>query len=137
GVGGARADRRGRERGVCPVTVPAGFRDSVVWTLQIAGQTYKVPGTAKSTSYQLTWPMAMGAISPLLRFSPDGPAGRGPVGIQASSLRASVGVPFPLTIWITDDSKREEDPVVIKQRLSLPAMNVTWFTHSGPGPRNI
>lgn len=132
--GGARTDRLGRERGVFTVTVPARFKDSVVWTLQVAGQTYKVPGTAKSTSYQLTWPMAMGSIPPLLRFSPDGPAGRGPVGIESSSLRASVGVAVPLKIWISDDSKREEDPIVIKQRLSLPAMNVTWFKHSGPGP---
>ena len=56
----------GRERGVFTVTVPAGFQDSVVWTLQLGGQTYKVPGTAKSGAYQLRWPMAMGSIPPTL-----------------------------------------------------------------------
>jgi hypothetical protein len=132
--GGARADRRGRERGVFTVTVPAGFQDTVVWTLQSGGQTYKVPGTSKSSAYQLQWPMAMGSIPPLLRFSPDGPPGRGPAGIESGSLRISVGVPLAVTIWVSDDSQREEDPVVIKQRLSLPAINVTWFKHSGPGP---
>jgi len=128
----ARNDRR--ERGVFTVTVPAGFRDSVVWTLNINGQTYKVPGSTKSGAYQLRWPMAMGSIPPVLRFSPDGPAGRGPTGIQADSMKTSVSVPLSLAIWINDDSVREEEPIVVKQRQARPAMNVTWFKHSGPGP---
>jgi hypothetical protein len=132
--GGGRGDRRGRERGAFTVTVPAGFRDSVVWTLHVHGQTYKVSGTAKSGAYQLHWPMAMGSIPPLLRFSPDGPAGRGPTGIQADPMQTSVGVPLSLTIWIIDDSVRQEEPVVVKQRQERPAMNVTWFKHAGPGP---
>ena len=69
-----------------------------------------------------------------VRFSADGPTGRGPVGIQTNPLRVSAGTPLPLTVWVTDDSVREEDPVVIKQRLSLPTMNVTWFKYLGPGP---
>lgn len=131
--GGSRNARRGRERGVFTVTVPAGFREPVVWTLQAGGQSNAVPGTSKSSAYRLAWPMAMGSIPPLLRFSADGPAGRGPVGIESSSIRGSVGVPVSLQIWIVDDSKREEDPVPIKQRLALPAMNVSWFKHSGTG----
>ena len=132
--GGGRGERRGRERGVFTVTVPAGFRDNVVWTLQLSGQTYKVPANARSGAYQLRWPMAMGSVPPILRFSPDGPAGRGPTGIESNSLRASVGLPLPLAVWVSDDSKREEEPVVTKQRASQPAMTVTWFKHSGPGP---
>jgi hypothetical protein len=128
----ARNDHR--ERGVFTVTVPAGFRDSVTWTLNVNGQTYKVPGTAKSGAYQLRWPMAMGSVPPVLRFSADGQAGRGPTGIQAASMRTPAGVPLSLSIWITDDSMREEEPVVIKQRQTRPAMNVTWYKHSGPGP---
>jgi hypothetical protein len=132
--GAGRGDRRGRERGVFTVTVPAGFQDSVVWTLQLGGQMYKVPGTAKSGAYGLRWPMAMGSIPPALRFTADGPAGRGPTGILANPVRASVGTPLPLTIWITDDSAREQEPVVVRPRQVRPAMNVTWFKHSGPGP---
>jgi len=127
-----RNDRR--ERGVFTVTVPAGFKDSVAWTLHWSGQTYKVPATAKSGAYQLRWPMAMGSVPPVLRFSPDGPAGRGPTGIHAAPMQTSVGVPLNVTIWIVDDSVREEAPIVIKQRQARPAMNVTWFKHSGPGP---
>jgi len=127
-----RNDRR--ERGVFTVTVPAGFRDSVTWTLSVNGQTHKVPASTKSGAYQLRWPMAMGSIPPVLRFSADGPSGRGPTGIQADPVRTSVGVPLSITIWIADDSKREEEPIVIKQRQARPAMNVTWYKHSGPGP---
>jgi hypothetical protein len=132
--GAGRGDRRGRERGVFTVTVPAGFQDSVVWTLQVGGQTYKVPGTAKSGAYQLRWPMAMGSIPPSLRFTGDGPAGRGPTGIQAAPVRVSVGTPLSLSIRIVDDSVREQPPVVVRPRLARPAMNVTWFKHTGPGP---
>jgi hypothetical protein len=128
----ARNDRR--ERGVFTVSVPAGFGDSVVWTLHLNGQTYKVPGTAKSGAYQLRWPMAMGSVPPLLRFSPEGPAGRGPTGIHADPKQISVGMPLSLAIWMNDDSVREADPVAIKPRQERPAVNVTWLKHSGPGP---
>jgi hypothetical protein len=131
---GAPNDRRGRERGVFTVTVPAGFQDSVVWTLNVQGQSYKVPANAKSSAYQLRWPMAMGSIPPLLRFSSEGPAGRGPTGIDAPPMRTAVGMPLSLSVWTTDDSVREADPVPIKQRGEpRPAMNVNWFKHSGSG----
>jgi hypothetical protein len=133
GDGGRGTVRRERERGVFTVTVPAGFRGDVVWTLRNRGQTFSVPGRAKSTAYQLRWPMAMGSVPPLLRFSPDGPAGRGPKGIDADPVQTSVGKPVPLTVWLTDDSVREKDPVPVKREAKA-GMNVTWYKHSGPGP---
>ena len=63
--------------GVFTVTVPAGFRDDVVWTLVNQERSFSVPGNAQSSAYQLQWPMALGSQPPLVRFSPDGPAGRG------------------------------------------------------------
>jgi hypothetical protein len=132
--GGGGGNRRGRERGVFTVTVPAGFQDSVVWTLTVRGQTYKVPANTKSGAYQLRWPMAMGSVPPVLRFSPEGQAGRGPTGIQADPVKTSVGTPLSLSIWINDDSVRQEEPIVVKQRQGRPALNVTWYKHSGPGP---
>jgi hypothetical protein len=126
-------DRRQRERGVFTVTVPAGFRGDVVWTLRYLGQTYSVPGRARIGAYRLQWPMAMGSVPPLLRFSPTGPGGRGPMGIQADSQRVSVGTPLPLTVWSNDDSVREKEPVPIKERAAKAAINVSWYKHSGPG----
>jgi hypothetical protein len=78
--------------------------------------------------------MAMGSVPPLLRFTPDGPAGRGPAGITADPMKTSVGAPLPVTIRITDDSVREKDPLPIKQRAAKGAINATWYKHSGPGP---
>ncbi len=129
------ATRRDRERGVFTVTVPAGFGSDIVWTLRNRGQTFSVPGRAKTGAYQLRWPMAMGSVPPLLRFTPDGPSGRGPSGIEADPVQTSVGAPLALTIWITDDSVREKDPVPIATKgAAKAAINVIWQKHSGPGP---
>ena len=135
---GARAEepptRRRRNRGVFTVTVPADFRGDVVWTLVNQERTFSVPGNAQSSAYQLQWPMAMGSQPPLLRFSLDGPAGRGPSGIDAEPVSASVDTPLPLTVWIHDDSVREEEPLAVRRRRrDAAALNVTWFKHAGPG----
>ena len=135
---GARAEepprRRQRNRGVFTVTVPAGFRDDVVWTLVNQERTFSVPANAQTSAYQLQWPMAMGSQPPLVRFSPDGPAGRGPTGIDAEPLSTSVDTPISLSVWVHDDSVREEEPIAVRRRRgSAPALNVTWFKHTGPG----
>lgn len=128
------ADRRQRERGVFTVTVPAGFRGDVVWTLRYQGQTYSVPGRTRVGAYRLQWPMAMGSVPPLLRFSPTGTTGRGPMGIQADAQRVTAGAALPLTVWTNDDSEREQEPVPVKQRAGgKAAINVNWYKHSGPG----
>ena len=132
GAGGNRGRDRDRDRGVFTVTVPAGYKGDVVWTLRYAGQTHSVPARSKSIAYQLSWPAAMGATPPLLRFQPGGAAGRGPTGIQAGPLQAKVGTPLPLTIWLTDDAVHDKEP--IKFGKERPGMNVSWFKHSGPGP---
>jgi hypothetical protein len=131
-----RGDRRERERGVFTVTVPAGFKGDVVWTLRNRGQSYSVPGRSKTGAYQLRWPMAAGSVPPLLRFKAGGPAGRGPSGIEADPARASVGAPLTLTILVVDDSVREKAEIAIKERDggAKAAINVAWFKHSGPGP---
>ena len=128
----ANATRRERERGAFTITVPAGFQGDVVWTLRVRGQTFSVPGRARSGAYGLRWPMAMGSVPPLLRFKPDGPTGRGPVGVEGDPVQARVGVPLPLTVWVADDSVREKDPVPVAVKAKS-LVNVTWFKHSGPG----
>ncbi|MBM3818973.1 MAG: hypothetical protein FJW14_08155 [Acidimicrobiia bacterium] len=125
---------RDRERGVFTVTLPKASAD-VVWTLRYRAQSFSVPGRAKLNAYQLRWPMAMGSIPPLLRFSEAGAAGRGPAGIEATPVKTPVGKPVPLAIWVTDDSVREQDPVTVAPKgKPRPALNVNWYKHSGPGP---
>ena len=132
GAGGNRGRDRDRDRGVFTVTVPTGYKGDVVWTLRYAGQTHSVPARAKSTTYELSWPAAMGSVPPLLRFQPRGAAGRGPTGVQAAPLQGKVGAPLPLTIWLTDDAVHDKEP--IKFGRERPGMNVSWYKHSGPGP---
>lgn len=135
GSGAPPSTRRERERGVFAVTVPAGFKGDVTWTLRNRGQAFSVPGRARTGAYQLRWPMAMGSVPPLLRFKADGPAGRGPTGIEADPVRTAVGAPLSLAISITDDSVREKEPITIATKgAAKAALNVTWYKHSGPGP---
>jgi hypothetical protein len=126
--------RRDRERGVFTITVPATFKGDVVWTLRHAGQTHKVPGRSKTGAYGLLWPMASGSIPPQLRFKPDGPFGRGPVGIESPTLQATVGTPLSVTIWTKDDSKRTDEIQVKERGPARNAININWYKHTGPGP---
>jgi hypothetical protein len=135
GAGGGGAGGGGgnypRERGVFTVRVPADQKGDVVWTLRYQGQTWSVPGRAKSSAYQLSWPMAMGSTPPLLRFQPNGASGRGPEGIQGPSLEAKVGAPLELTVWLTDDAVHDKEPIPVKRDV-VPSMNATWYKHAGP-----
>ena len=130
--GGTVGSQRDRDRGVFTVTVPAGFKGDVFWTLRHAGQTHSVPARSRSTSYQLSWPAAMGSTPPLLRFVDQGQAGRGPTGIQGPPLQAKVGTPVELKIWLTDDAVHDKEP--IKFGRERPGMNVSWYRYAGPGP---
>lgn len=113
-----------RHWGVFAVVVPADFGSkSVVWTLKNRGQTFAIPGSLKPD-----WEIdaIQGEASadntpPALRFSPTGAEGRGPLGVTAGPLRATVGQPMQLTVEAVDDGKTKS-PVVL-----------TWFAHQGPG----
>jgi len=68
--------------------------------------------------------MAEGSLPPNVRFSEDGPTGKGPVGIATEQpLRASVGEPLPLAVWV-DDLASRRDPV---------PLTTTWSKYTGPG----
>lgn len=120
-----------RERGTFTVTVPGDFKGDVVWTLRHRGQTWSVPGRTKTTAYELSWPMAMGSVPPLVSFQHGGPTGRGPTGIVGPTLKAHVGTPVALAIFLVDDSDHEKEPIPVKRDV-VPSMNATWFKHSGP-----
>ena len=116
-----------RHWGAFTVTVPADFGDrDVVWTLHVRGQTLSVPGRLTSSAYELAgWQFpGQSSVSPLLRWSADGPAGRGPRGTTAGERRARVGAPLDLGAWVTRDAAAAGDERPI---------NVKWFKHQGPG----
>ncbi len=116
-----------RHWGAFTVTVPADFgsRD-VVWTLHVRGQTLSVPGRLTSPAYELAgWEFpGRSSVSPLLRWAPDGPVGRGPRGITGAARQAKVGVPLDLGAWVARDAEAVDDERPI---------NIKWFKHQGPG----
>ena len=116
-----------RHWGAFTVTVPADFgsRD-VVWTLHVRGQTLSVPGRLTSPAYELAgWEFpGRSSVSPLLRWTPDGPDGRGPRGITGKGRQAQVGEPLDLSAWVARAAEAgiDERPI-----------NIKWFKHQGPG----
>jgi hypothetical protein len=116
-----------RHWGAFTVTVPADFgsRD-VVWTLHVRGQTLSVPGRLTSPAYELAgWEFpGRSSVSPLLRWAPDGPAGRGPRGITGEARRTTAGVPLDFSAWVARDAVSLDDERPI---------NIKWFKHQGPG----
>ena len=116
-----------RHWGAFTVTVPADFGDrDVVWTLHVRGQTLSVPGRLTSSAYELAgWEFpGRSSMSPLLRWTREGPAGRGPRGTTAEARQARVGAPVDVEAWVARDAAAggDERPV-----------NVKWFKHQGPG----
>ena len=120
-------DRDRRHWGAFTVTVPADFGDrDVLWTLHARGQTLSVPGRLTSPAYELAgWEFpGRSSASPLLRWTPEGPAGRGPKGITGEARQARAGVALDLGAWVARDvaAAADERPI-----------NVKWFKHQGPG----
>ena len=112
-----------RERGAFAVRVPKGYKGDVVWTLQLNGTTYSVPGRAQSEYYKLSYtPQAAGSMMPELRFAADGPASTGREGVTTGPLDAKVGEPLAIRVWMTDRGDRKPIPV-----------NMLWSKHQGAG----
>jgi len=113
-----------RHWGVFALVVPANFgTKQVVWTVKDRGQTFTIAGSLKPD-----WEIdavegeaSSNNTPPALRFSAEGPEGRGPLGVTGSPLRTRVGTPVSLSVMVTDDA-RTKAPV-----------DLTWFKHQGPG----
>lgn len=114
-----------RHWGAFTVTVPADFGDrDVVWSIRSAGQTLSVPGRLTSPAYELAgWDFpGRTTVSPLVRWTEDGPTGRGPRGITGAALEVKVGVPVEVGAWVERDAGEDERP-----------LNIKWFKHQGGG----
>ena len=121
-----------RDRGVFHVTVPASYEDgeqAVVWTITANGWTNATPGRVGIPALQLDYgPRAMGSVPPVVRFSPDGPAGQHIQGVWGEPLTATVGEPLTLTLWTEEVSVRAPDDMVNE----VVDVGVSWFKHQGP-----
>ena len=121
-----------RDRGVFHVTVPASYGDgeqAVVWTITANGYTNATPGRVGIPALQLDYgPRAMGSVSPVVRFDPDGPAGQHIQGVWGEPRTAKVGDPLTLTLWTEEVSVRAPDDMVNE----VVDVGVSWFKHQGP-----
>jgi hypothetical protein len=103
---------------VFTVTVPEDFgSERVVWTLRVRGKTYSVPGHVTSPPYVLEEPdvPTVNRTAPVLRFEPDGPAGRGRNGpgpwggVTAEPRTVAVGDPLAVTASVRPPSHGDRD----------------------------
>ena len=121
-----------RDRGVFHVTVPASYEDgeqAVVWTITANEWTNATPGRVGIPALQLDYgPRAMGSVPPVVRFSPDGPAGQHIQGVWGEPLTATVGEPLTLTLWTEEVSVRAPDDMVN----AVVDVGLSWFKHQGP-----
>lgn len=122
-----------RHWGVFGVRVPADFGDKeVVWTLSFRGATYAIPGSLRP-NWQidaLEGEAGSGNTPPGLRFSADGPEGRGPLGVTSVPMAGVVGTPLALNVWARDDGKGSMS--IASGRGAAAAVTLAWFRHQGP-----
>ena len=122
-----------RHWGVFGVKVPADFRATVVWTINIRGETNSIPGALK-TDWKidaLDGEATTHNQPPRLAFSESGPEGAGPGGLMSPALEGRVGAGVAITVWAKDDGLRSGS-VSRAGRSDVP-VSLTWFKHSGPG----
>ena len=123
-----------RHWGVFAVVVPADFGEKkVTWTLKDRGQIFAISGSLRE-EWQidaLEGEASADDTPPALRFTPDGPEGRGPLGVTVGPLVTSVGKPLTLTVLATDDAKTGSTNAK-GVKVGTP-VDIAWFKHQGVG----
>jgi hypothetical protein len=123
-----------RNWGVFTVKVPADFgHNKVTWTLKNHGETFAISGSLNPLWEidALEGEAGSGNTPPALKFDEAAPEGRGPGGITAGPLTATVRVPLTINVWARDDGKAAPT-IATAGRGEIP-VTLTWFKHQGPG----
>jgi hypothetical protein len=125
-----------QERGAFAVTVPADMAGTeVVWTLTSGGKTFRVPGRATSTAYEMSnGERALGTLKPAIRFSPNGPESTSEVGIYAPRITAKVGDAVTLRAYVQDRGNRAG---YVENKMLLYPLGTEWVMHQGPAEPEI
>jgi hypothetical protein len=122
-----------RQRGVFAITITEDMRDQDIWWHLIAadGSDYKVPGRARASAYQLDWnPRPHGSVAPLLWFTSERDAVRGPEGTWATeTVTARAGQPVTLSVNVRDPSERDTTDRRFREPVPV---RVYWSKHQGP-----
>lgn len=117
-----------RHWGVFAVKIPADFGEKrVVWTLNIRGKTFAIPGSLHR-DWQidaLEGEAGSDNTPPALSFDNGGPEARGPAGVTVNRS-ATVGQTITLAVVAMDDGKSAGTA-----KGGVP-VSLAWFTHQGP-----
>jgi hypothetical protein len=107
----------------------------LTWTLVANGQSTSIP-LRLHPDYLLS-PFEDSAVKntpPILRFTQNGPAIQGPVGVldKAEVRTTSAAMPLDLTLWIHDDAKYTSGTGA-PPRSSRPPVTIMWSQYRGAG----
>ena len=119
----------GRQWGLFAITVPKDFGTKQLnWTLTANGQTNAIP-----LSLNPLWEVSpfkeegIGNTPPFLSFDKGGPSVQGPRPL-VQALAATVAVPLPLNVWVTDDARVAAGA----QPPRTPPVTIIWTQLRGP-----
>ncbi|MES1255366.1 MAG: hypothetical protein ABUS56_07160 [Acidobacteriota bacterium] len=119
-----------RQWGTFAVVVPATFaQGTLTWTV-VANGTRAAVAMALDPRRELAMlaDPAGGGKAPLVRFDPNGRATAGPPSDVIGSMRAVVGQPVPLAVWVADDTG-----TAARQGAGDAPMVIRWSRFRGPG----
>jgi hypothetical protein len=122
-----------RHWGVFAIRVPADFgKNEITWTLNHRGATYAIPGNLHRNWEidALEGEAGAGNTPPVLRFGDKGAEGRGPLGVTAGPLRATVNTPLTLSVFTSDDGRGASAGRAGRGGAQV---TIAWFKHQGPG----
>lgn len=121
----------GRQWGVFTITVPKDFGDKkITWTITANGKATVIPASLDPLWVVAPFVDAEDNTPPFISFDEGASTLQGPPRGFAKSLKATVGEPLPLTVWVSDDAKV---PVGALTAPKTPAAVITWTKLRGPG----
>jgi hypothetical protein len=128
----------GRQWGMFTVPAPKDFKpkDSYVWTIVANGQTTSIP-LRLNPDYVMSpfTEIAVGNTPPAIRFEQGSSLKiQGPLAnvSTAPARSATVGAPFPLTVWLNDDLKYTSGTSA-PPSANRPPVSASFSKYRGPG----
>jgi hypothetical protein len=124
----------GRQWGVFIVSEPKDFpvSQTVTWSITANGQPISIPAHMKP-EYNID-PFEEAAVHntpPAVRLAKHGRTVQGPLAV-AFDRTASMGAPFELAVWATDDNKYTSGSNAPRTKLGDP-IRFSWAKYRGPG----
>lgn len=128
----------GRQWGVFTIKVPPDLgAKKLTWTIVSNGFTNTVSlHTRPEWVVEPYEDAAQKNTPPVITFQPDGPSFTGPPSAIAMHYTATVGVPLPLTAWVSDEGAKVNVPPPAgrgRGDAALPPLSLTWTMFRGPG----